>query len=225
MNGQAGSIVWNPLVILCFSFSSDNERDNEKENVDPRFDREIDLSPLLKDPVKDFLDEEAEEEDDSDGDPFNCQQDEEEEDTEDAEELNEMIATNYVEKPIDNEMRNELHQKWLEQQDAAGMENLLQRIKGAPKQREATLLEEEGDQEEEENEDEEDGEEFVAAEGLGPRSLAQMNLRKAKQTISEMFTDKDDPYISSEDEESERILTKQSLSEKIVSLCSPERLS
>ncbi|OWM80829.1 hypothetical protein CDL15_Pgr006860 [Punica granatum] len=193
---------------------SDDEEDNDKENIDFHLVRDVDLSLPIKDPVKDFLDEEAEEEDDSDGDPFNGQ-DDEDEDIEDAEELNDMIATNYTEKPRDNEMRNELHQKWLEQQDAAGMENLLQRVKGAPKQREATLLEEEEDQEEEEDEDSE--EEFGEdnEEGLPLKTLAQMNLRKAKQTISEMFTEKDDAYISSEDEESERILIKQSLSEKI----------
>lgn len=188
--------------------SSDDEEDNDKENVNPHLDQDLDLSLPLKDPVKDFLDEEAEEEHDSDDDPFNCKQDDEEEDIEDAEELDDMIATNYLEKPIDNEMRNELHQKWLEQEDAAGMENLLQRIKGGPKQREATSSEEE------------DQEEFGVADGLDPRSLAQMNLRKARQTVSEVFTDKDDPYVSSEDEESERIRTNQSLSEKMVSFCS-----
>ncbi|KAK4753470.1 hypothetical protein SAY87_022268 [Trapa incisa] len=192
--------------------NSDDEKDNDTLN--PHLGQDLDLSLPLKDPVKNFLDEEAEEEDDSDGDPFNRQQDDEEEDIEDAEELNDMIATQYVEKSIDNEMRNELHQKWLEQQDDAGMENLLWRINGGPKQSEALLSEEEN-QEDEEDEEGEDEEVFGSEDGLDLKSLAQTNLRKAKQMISEMFTDKDDPYISSEDDEGESIITKQFLSEKM----------
>jgi hypothetical protein len=44
-----------------------------------------------------------------------------------------------------------------------------------------------------------------------------MNLKKAKEMISQMFTDKDDVYISSDDEETETRLVKEQLSYKAVS--------
>lgn len=196
--------------LLC---SSSDEEDNDKENVDPRLHESVDLSSSPKgDPVKDFVDDEAEEEDDSDNDLCRFQDNEEDEDNMDSDELNDMIATGYKEKPIDNEMRNQLHQKWLEQQDAAGTENLLQRLKFGSKMRETTLLEEKGEV------DEEDEEEFLdeAAEDITPKNLVRMNLKKAKEMIPQMFTDKDDVYLSSDDEEAEKRLAQQ-LSDKAVS--------
>ncbi|KAK4746257.1 hypothetical protein SAY87_012569 [Trapa incisa] len=180
--------------------NSYDEENNEKEDVNPHLDQDLDLdlSLPIKDPVKDFLDKEAQEEDDSDGYPFNWKQDDEE-DIEDAEELIDMMATHYVEKSIDNEKRNQLHQAWLEQQEDAGMENLLLREY----------------QEYEEVEKKKDEETCGSKDGLDLRSLVQINLRKAKQTISNMFTDKDDLYISSEDDESGSMLTKQSLYKKL----------
>lgn len=178
----------------------------------------VDLSLSPKgDPVKDFIDEEAEEEDDSDNDLLHFQ-DNEEEDIEDAEELNEMIAVDYKEKPIDNERRNQLHQEWLEQQDAAGTENLMQRLNCGLKQRDTSLLDLDDEKDVEGEEDEEFGDD--GAEDLAPANTARMNLRKAKQMIPEVFTDKDDAYMSSDDEEFETQLAKQSLFRKTVSPCS-----
>ncbi|KAB1220568.1 hypothetical protein CJ030_MR3G015821 [Morella rubra] len=188
--------------------SSDEEEDNEKENVDPhpRGITDVPSSPD-GDPVKAFVDDEAEEEDDSDDDLLRFQENEEDEEIEDYEELNDMIATAYEEKPFDNEKRTELHQTWLEQQDSAGMETLLQKLKCGSKLKETTLLEEEGD-----NASEDFGDE--AEEDLQPTNVAKMNLRKVKQMIPQMFTDKDDVYLSSDDEETEVKLSKRRLFER-----------
>lgn len=93
-----------------------------------------------------------------------------------------MIETSYKEKPFDNEIRNQLHQKWLEQQDADGTENLQRRLK-CGKQRETTLLEG--------KEDEVDEEEFLDEAAKVARNVVRRNLKKAKEMISQMFTDKD----------------------------------
>ncbi|XP_075674147.1 uncharacterized protein LOC142643414 [Castanea sativa] len=189
---------------------SSDEEDNDKENFAPHPQGLTDLSSS-HDPVKAFVDDEAEEEDDSDNDMLRFQDNEEDEDNEDLEELKDMIATGYEEKPVDNEKRNQLHQKWLEQQDAAGTENLLQKFNCGSKLKETTLLEEEEDEEGDEYE-EDFGDE--AAEDLNPTNVARMNLKKAKQMIPQMFTDKDDVYLSSDDEETEKRLAKQCLFEK-----------
>lgn len=164
------------------------------------------------DPVKAFVDDEAEEEDDSDNDLFRFQENEEDEGNEDSEEINDLIVTGYEEKPIDNEKRNELHQKWLEQQDAAGTDNLMQRLKCGPKVRDTTLL----DVEDESDEDEED---FSDDEkDVVPAKTARINTRKAKQMITQMFADKDDAFLSSDDEETEKRLVKQRVLDKAVSV-------
>ncbi|KAM4129693.1 hypothetical protein ACJW30_01G043600 [Castanea mollissima] len=191
---------------------SSDEEDNDKENFAPHPHGLTDLSSS-HDPVKAFVDDEAEEEDDSDNDMLRFQDNEEDEDNEDLEELKDMIATGYEEKPVDNEKRNQLHQKWLEQQDAAGTENLLQKFNCGSKLKETTLLEEEEDEEGDEYE-EDFGDE--AAEDSNPTNVARMNLKKAKQMIPQMFTDKDDVYLSSDDEETEKRLAKQCLFEKSV---------
>ncbi|CAN1163648.1 hypothetical protein LINPERPRIM_LOCUS32743 [Linum perenne] len=182
--------------------SSDEEEDNDKENVDPHHSGSIGLS---RDPMKAFIDEEAEEEDDSDNDLHRFQDNEEDEDDIDSEELNDIIATGFEEKPVDGEMRNELHQKWLEQQDAVGTEHLMKRLNcGGSKLKETTSIEE---KEEESNWDGE----FLdnGGEDRITRNVMQMHLKKAKEMIHQMFTDKDDPYISSDDEETERNIVKQ----------------
>lgn len=154
------------------------------------------------DPVKAFVDDEAEEEDDSDHD-MRFQDDEEDEDT-DLEELQDMIATAYEENPLDNEKRNELHQKWLEQQDAAGTEDLLQKLKYGSKLTKPSLLEDEN------NEGENDEFEFCEAAAVDslPLDVARMNIRKVKQMLPQMYTDKDDHYMS-DDEETERRLARE----------------
>ncbi|CAN0872581.1 hypothetical protein LINGRAHAP2_LOCUS10158 [Linum grandiflorum] len=183
--------------------SSDEEEDNDKENVDPHRSGSAELS---RDPMKAFIDEEAKEEDDSDNDLHRFQDNEEDEDDLDSEELNDIIATGYEEKPVDGEMRNELHQKWLEQQDAVGTEHLMKRLNcGGSKLKEPTLLEEK----EEESSWEGEFVDNAAEEGTITRNVMQMHLKKAKEMIHQMFTDNDDPYVSSDDEETERSLVKQ----------------
>ncbi|XP_058224838.1 uncharacterized protein LOC131333992 [Rhododendron vialii] len=201
---------------------SDDEEYNDKENIAP--DRNDNgLSSPQGDPVKAFVDDEAVEEDDSDNDLMRFQEDEEDGDIEDYDELKDLIATGYDEKPIDNEMRNELHQKWLEQQDATGTDNLLQRLKFGSILKDTGLL----DEDEEEGEDNEDDEEFgdEAVENNAKASVVRMNSRKAKQMIPHMFSDMNDGYLS-DGEETERKLAKQRLldkSEEQVTLLSPAK--
>lgn len=173
------------------------------------------MSSPQGDPVKAFVDDEAVEEDDSDNDQMRFQEDEEDGDIEDYDELKDLIATGYDEKPIDNEMRNELHQKWLEQQDAAGTDNLMQRLNFGSILKDTGLLDED---EEEEAEDNEDYGEFgdEAAENSAKASVVRMNSRKAKQMIPHMFSDMNDGYLS-DGEETERKLAKQRVLEKSVS--------
>ncbi|KAJ6403578.1 hypothetical protein OIU84_011902 [Salix udensis] len=190
-----------------------DEEDNDKENIDPIPHGLADLSLSPKgDPMKAFIDEEAEVEDDSDHDLMRFRDSEEDEDDLNSEELNDMIETGYKEKPFDNEIRNQLHQKWLEQQDADGTENLLRRLKCGSKQRETTVLE--GKEDEGKEDEEVDEEEFLDEAAEVTRNVVRMNLKKAKEMISQMFTDKDDVYISSDDEETETRLVKEQLSYK-----------
>ncbi|XP_004293217.1 PREDICTED: protein bfr2 isoform X2 [Fragaria vesca subsp. vesca] len=183
---------------------SSDEEDNDKENVNPHSPGLADLSSSpIRDPVKAFVDDEAEEEDDGDHDQFLFPDKEEDEADEDVEDLNDMIATGYEEKPIDGERRNELHQKWLEQQDASGTEKIMQKLMFGSKLRETTSF---GEKHAEEEEDQESDDE--AADVLGnnsdsgsPKKVSvQMNLRIAKQMISQMFTD-NDVYVSSDDDD------------------------
>ncbi|KAK9165578.1 hypothetical protein Scep_000769 [Stephania cephalantha] len=167
----------------------------------------FDLPLKIGDPVKAFVDDEAEEEDDSDNDPM-LQDNDEDEENGDSEEFNDLIVSGYKEKPIDNEKRDELHQKWLEQQDAAATENVLQRIKCGLKQGEGMAFEEE-DENEESDEDSIDG---ATADPL-PKSSARLNSKKVKQMIPQMFNDKDDGFVS-DDEEAEKSLARQLLIEK-----------
>ncbi|XP_019152348.1 PREDICTED: protein IWS1 homolog [Ipomoea nil] len=181
---------------------SSDEEDNHKENIDPYLQSAQEECPPKGDPVKAFVDEEAEEEDDSDNDLHRFSENEDE-DIEDSEELKDIIATNYEERPMDNERRNELHRKWLEQQDADGTENLLKKLKFNSKHRETTLLDDEQvDSECEEFNDD-------AEEGARPKNPVQVNKRKAKQIITQMFMDKDDVFLSDDEEETGKRLVKR----------------
>ncbi|KAB2619641.1 IWS1-like protein [Pyrus ussuriensis x Pyrus communis] len=200
--------------------SSDEEDYNDKENIAPHSSEVADVpSSPIGDPVKAFVDDEAEEEDDSDHDLHRFEDSDDDEDDGDAAELNDMIATGYEERPVDNERRNELHQKWLEQQDASGTEKLMQKLKFGSKQKETELVKEKDadvqeDQEfgEENAEDEEFGNED--AEDSAPTNAVRMNLRELKQMMPLLYTDNDDVYLSSDDDETEKRLSKQCLSEK-----------
>lgn len=210
------SYIWQVLLYSSFS----DEEDNDKENIDPHPHGSADLSsPPSGDPVKAFVDEEAEEEDNSDNDLMRFQEDEDDDD-DDAEELNNMIAAEYEENPVDRERRDQLHQQWLEQQDATGMDNLLQKLNCGSKLRNTTsVCEEDGESNETENESDDEVEEYAVQS-----NAARINLEKVKQMIPQMFTDKDEAYVSSDDEETEKRLAKQCLFDKTVSYCSSATL-
>ncbi|KAG0466892.1 hypothetical protein HPP92_018472 [Vanilla planifolia] len=115
------------------SFDNDDvlstEDESDKENIGPGpfYIGKMGLSP--KKPLgKAFVDDEAEESDDSDYDLLRSQ-DDDESDVDGQEELDDLIDTGYLEAPIDQEQRDELHQKWLEQQDVVETDNVLQRLK------------------------------------------------------------------------------------------------
>ncbi|XP_010254905.1 PREDICTED: uncharacterized protein LOC104595738 [Nelumbo nucifera] len=185
-----------------------DEEDDDKENIDPhphKSSREV-LSPK-GDPVKAFVDDEAEEEDDSDHDLMRFQENEEDEENEGVEELHDLIVTGYKENPIDSERRDELHQKWLEQQDAAATDNVLQRLKFGRKQRDTVMLEDEEEREFGEGSIDEFEDDML------PTNITRINTKKVKQMIPWMFTDKDD-VLSSDDEETEQRLVRQRLLEK-----------
>ncbi|EYU45134.1 hypothetical protein MIMGU_mgv1a001679mg [Erythranthe guttata] len=181
--------------------SSDEEEDNDKENVNPRPGRitDVNLSPN-GDPMKKFIDEEAEEEDDSDNDLSRFQENEETEDIDDFEELNDMIATGYEERPDDKDRRNELHQKWLEQQDAAGTDNLMQRLKRGLGIRESFLP----DKEPETDEEDEEFDDEAKEEDSLPQNSGRVNIKKAKQIILQLFSEKEDAYLSDDDDDTLR---------------------
>ncbi|CAL1384278.1 unnamed protein product [Linum trigynum] len=210
----AMNLKFDSVCPLDSGSSSDEEEYNDKENIDPRLSGSIDLSLSPKgDPMKAFIDEEAEEEDDSDNDLNRFQENEDDDDDDlDSEEINDIIATGFKEKPVDDEMRNELHQKWLEQQDAAGTEHLMKKLncgggRGGSELKESLLLDE-GEEDEESNWE---GGDFLdeAAEGPVTRNVIKMNLKKAKEMMPLMFTDHNDVYVSSDDEETERSLVQQ----------------
>ncbi|KAL0325723.1 UNVERIFIED_CONTAM: hypothetical protein Sradi_5141600 [Sesamum radiatum] len=183
--------------------SSSDEEDNDKENVDPHPRGIADGSSSPKgDPVKDFVDDEAEEEDDSDND-LRFQDNEEDENIEDLEELNDIIATEYEERPTDNERRNELHQKWLEQQDAAGTDHLMQRLKRGSVLKDTFLSDKEPETDEDDDGDEFDDE---AKEDSLPQYSARVNTKKAKQIILQLLPDKEDAYLSDDDGDTQRQL-------------------
>ncbi|KAF8406408.1 hypothetical protein HHK36_008495 [Tetracentron sinense] len=199
---------------------SSDEEDDDKENIVPHPQKLVSEGLFLKgDPVKAFVDDEAIEEDDSDNDPLRFQDNEDDDENGDAEELKDLIATGYEENAIDSERRDALHQQWLEQQDAAATDNVLQKLKCGWKQRDPTMLEDE-------EEDGEFGEEYFdeVADDLVLTNVARINSKKMKQMIPQMFTDKDDAFLSSDDEETEQRLVRQRLLEKTeeqASLLSP----
>ncbi|CAH2067356.1 unnamed protein product [Thlaspi arvense] len=179
------------------------------------------------DPVRKFIDEDAVEEDDSDNDLLRFEDEDEDEDEED-DDLRDMIVSQFKEDPTDKDRRNELHQKWLEQQDAAGTEKLLQKLKRGLQQDETSLSEDEddhADDEDEERAEDADDEEVQKPEGdedeeedeedPSHANSMRMNIKKIKAMIPLMFTDEDDVYVSSDDEEMEKKLLQQRLYKKM----------
>lgn len=140
-----------------------------------------------------------------------------------------MIVSQFKEDPTDKDRRNELHQKWLEQQDAAGTEKLLQKLKRGLQQDETLLSEDEDDADDEEraedaedeevtkpgvneDEDEDENEDEDPSHGIS----MPMKIKKIKEMIPLMFTEEDDAYVSSDDEEMEKKLLQQRLYKKMV---------
>ncbi|KAG7590187.1 hypothetical protein ISN44_As07g023750 [Arabidopsis suecica] len=201
---------------------SSEEAEYMKENSDPETH---DSSP--GDPVRKFIDEDAEEEDDSDNDLLRFEDEDDDEDEED-DDLRDMIVSQFKEDPTDKDRRNELHQKWLEQQDAAGTEKLLQKLKRGL-QHDETLLSEDEDEDDDADDDERaedaDGEEVQKPEASEDRdedeedpshaNSMRMTIKKIKEMIPLMFTDEDDVYVSSDDEEMEKKLLQQRLYKKM----------
>ncbi|KAL3363240.1 hypothetical protein AABB24_012503 [Solanum stoloniferum] len=198
--------------------SSSDEEDNDKENISPYIKGGGGSNSPKGDPVKAFVDDEAEEEDDSDNDLIRFGDNEDDDDIDDSAELHDIIAIDYKEKKIDNEKRNELHQKWLEQQDAAGTENLLQRLKCGVEQKETMSVDDE--LESEECEKEVNG---ITDMDAVPKSSTRLSTKKAKQIIVQMFVDKDDIFLSDEDEETEKRVVKQRIlyNSEVTTVASP----
>ncbi|KAL1216676.1 hypothetical protein V5N11_025179 [Cardamine amara subsp. amara] len=201
----------------------DNSEDTEYNKE--TFDTETQDSP--GDPVRKFIDEDAEEEDDSDNDLLRFDDEDEDEDEED-DDLRDMIVSQFKEDPTDKDRRNELHQKWLEQQDAAGTEKLLQKLKRGLQQDETSLSEDEDEDDVadgEERAEEGDGEEVQKPGGSEDEddeeedpshaNSMRMTMKKLKEMIPLMFTDEDDVYVSSDDEEMEKKLLQQRLYKKM----------
>ncbi|CAJ1973319.1 unnamed protein product [Sphenostylis stenocarpa] len=190
---------------------SSDEEENDKENVDPHVHGSVHLTLLPNgDPVRAFVDEEAEEEDDSDHDLQRFQDNEGEEEDDDIEELNDIIATQYDEKPNDREKRDQLHQQWLRQQDTAGVDNLLQKLNCGSKLKGTPSLVEEDEESRESETKNDDDEDSEAEEYTAQAESLKATLKKMKQMIPQMFSDKDDKYVSS-DEETEEKLARQCL--------------
>lgn len=135
-----------------------------------------------------------------------------------------MIASQFKEDPSDKDKRNELHQKWLEQQDAAGTEKLLHKLKRGLQQDKTSLFEDEDDDadvDEEMAEDAADEEvtkpeasEDENEEDPSHATSMRMRIKKIKEMMPLMFTDENDVYVSSDDEETEKKLLQQRLYQK-----------
>ena len=212
--------------ILCLS-SSEDEEDNDKENIEPstqnndvntreHLQRAIGDSCPDNAIMKDFLDDEAEEEDDSDNDMMRFKDDEEDDGSDENEVFNDLIAAGYEEKEVDHEKRNELHQKWLKQQDAAETNNVMQRLKFGHQEQKESVHEDEDEDEDEDIDDCEVESDKEMPYDLTPANVVRQNSEKAKQMIAKMFTDDNDTYEHSDDEEIEEHLARQRISKREV---------
>ncbi|KAJ0966314.1 hypothetical protein J5N97_027452 [Dioscorea zingiberensis] len=202
--------ISSPKLKSADGLSSSSEEDSEKENNDPYPGKVVNKGYYPKDDLaKTYVDDEAEEEDDSDHDLMRFQENEDDDidESDENEVLNDLIATGYDEAPIDNEKRNQLHQKWLEQQDANETDNVLQRLKCGQIHREPSILDDEEDNVSTDGEDSTDEE----SEDQIPANMVHKNSKKAKQMMAQMFTDENDIYVSSDDEEIERTLIRKHL--------------
>ncbi|VAI23819.1 unnamed protein product [Triticum turgidum subsp. durum] len=204
------------------SEDEEEEEDNDKENIYPgiqKNDVNTHQQPrrtLASDScpdaavLKDFLDVEAEEEDDSDDDMSRFKDNEEDDGDDENEVLAALIAAGFEEEEVDHEKRNALHQKWLQDQDAAETNNFIQRLKYGHQEQKVLMEEDEDD-----IEDCEDESENERSHDLTP-NIVRQNSEKAKQMIAKMFTDENDTYEHSDDEEIEEHLARQRISKREV---------
>ncbi|CAM0877128.1 unnamed protein product [Alopecurus aequalis] len=204
--------------------SSEDEEDNDKENIYP--DTQQNDVNTLRQPrralagdscpdaaiLRDFLDVEAEEEDDSDDDMMRFKDNEEEDGDDENEVLTALIAAGFEEEEVDHEKRNALHQKWLQQQDAAETNNVIQRLKYGHKEQK-NLLDE--DEDEDDVEDCEDESENEMSYDVTP-NIVRQNSEKAKQMIAKLYTDENDTYEHSDDDEIEENLARQRIAKREV---------
>uniref|UniRef100_J3LU03 DNA replication checkpoint mediator MRC1 domain-containing protein n=1 Tax=Oryza brachyantha TaxID=4533 RepID=J3LU03_ORYBR len=199
------------------------EEYDDKENIDPSTQKDdVNIQEPLQRAIagdscpgdailRDFLDVEAEEEDDSDDDMMRFKDIEEDDGSDENEVLNDLIEAGYEEGEIDNEKRNALHQKWLQQQDAAETNKFMQKLKFGHQEQKKTI-----DQDEDDAEDCEDESENEMSYDLTPTNVVRQNSEKAKQMIARMFTDENDTYEHSDDEEIEEHLARQRISKREV---------
>lgn len=160
------------------------------------------------------MDEEAVEDDSDD-----LFEDKDEEEASDMEENCDYIVSNVVEKQIDHEKNNQYHQQWQQQEDEARTEKLLRKLNCGIKQKAtSSLYEEDADKTDDERDesdkdvashkDEDESDNDVDSEEDAEGYIASgVTTKKLRQMIPQMFTDKDDVYVSSEDEETERSLS------------------
>lgn len=121
------------------------DEDENKENVDPSPTKPTEAITYNRvAPVKAFVDDEAEDEDE---DVLLGHGEDDASDDDECEDLEDIVATAEEEQPMDQSRRDELHRKWLEQQDAAATSDILLRLGCGKKQRgrqtrKTTLLDE-----------------------------------------------------------------------------------
>lgn len=167
--------------------------------------------------LKDFVDDEAEEEDDSDHDltrfPDNDgEEDSENDESDENEVMKDLIATGYKESKRDHERRNELHLMWLEQQDAAKTDNVLQRLKHSNLHKEDLMDEVEKEEDGEEGEGSGD-DTMLSDSGAGAlKNILRQNSEKVKQMM--MFNDDHDDYVPSDEDENEDHMLRQRILKK-----------
>lgn len=193
------------------------DEDEDKENVDPSSSKPVETSVYSKGAsVKAFVDDEAEDEDED----ILVRHDEDDNSEEDDnEDLKDLVATAEEEQPADQWRRDELHRKWLEEQDSAETGDILLRLgcgwrqKGA---RKPALLSEDDDVAFDHGEDHivecDDNllhDSLVSQESDHGDDDSDMEAQLLKPVV-----DEDDVYESSDDEELEERLMRQRVLEE-----------
>lgn len=188
-----------------------------KENVDPSSSKPVETSVYSKGAsVKAFVDDEAEDEDED----ILVRHDEDDNSEEDEnEDLKDLVATAEEEQPVDHWKRDELHRKWLEEQDSAETGDILLRLgcgwrqKGA---RKPALLGEDDDDAFDDDEDD-----IVECDDRpGHHSLVSQESEHGDDDSNmeaqplKPIVDEDDVYESSDDEELEERLMRQRVLEE-----------